>query len=441
MQTLRPKSRHTPLPVWEWAALLGCAALFVLRAPYLLSEPRFFAEEGTVYFAAAVRLPWLLTLLRAPHGYYTILPSVASLAATRVPLEHAPLVTTLVALAVQMLPVVLALFRLRAALPEPGHRLALCLVIVFVVNTGEIWLSTVTSQFHLVVAAYLVLLATDVDTAVSESAAWKWMDRAVIAVGGLSSPLVCFLLPAFALRVVRRPDRHAVILTTILTGASAVQVLVFLLGPDTGPGVRFPDLQGWLFAGRFVRQFLLWPITGRQSASFDASDGSEWALAAALLLAAVLVVGLSRRRSTAVLMLLAFASVSMLSLLGSVRMIGGYRYAYAPSVMLIGLFATNVTVPRGMRDIVRTVVSAVAVGAALLAWVPAYRTTLSPWVRPDFPAWSREVAAWRRAPGHRLRIWPQWHDARWELTLPRPPASRPREEGAHHPMRPSTGSG
>jgi hypothetical protein len=73
-----------------FAAVLAIA----LRAPVLWSHPRFWGEEGTIYFADAFNRAWFHSLF-APHvGYYSLFANGTALAAARLaPLEYAPLVT------------------------------------------------------------------------------------------------------------------------------------------------------------------------------------------------------------------------------------------------------------------------------------------------------------------------------------------------------------
>jgi hypothetical protein len=78
------------------AVFLLFAFVVLLRQPALLLNPRFFCEEGMIYYAYALHHPMLDALLRTAAGYYSLVQNVSALlAAYCVPVEWAPLVTTL----------------------------------------------------------------------------------------------------------------------------------------------------------------------------------------------------------------------------------------------------------------------------------------------------------------------------------------------------------
>ena len=99
----------------EWFLWLSLIAVVVIsRAPNLVFDPRFWAEEATVYFSYARQSGALASLLFIPTGYPSYLNlSVnvpATLAASLLPLRSAPLVTTILGFVVQLTPFVLVFF-------------------------------------------------------------------------------------------------------------------------------------------------------------------------------------------------------------------------------------------------------------------------------------------------------------------------------------------
>src|SRR5512133_505488 len=82
--------------------IAGCLAVAVARCPQLLASPRFWAEEGRDYFAYAFAHGPLAGLLASHLGYYALVTNASAALASVVPLEHAPLVTTAIALLVQL---------------------------------------------------------------------------------------------------------------------------------------------------------------------------------------------------------------------------------------------------------------------------------------------------------------------------------------------------
>lgn len=87
-----------PLPVG--LLFVVALSLVVLRAPELLLDPRFWAEDGRHFFQFGYENSWLDTLLFHPE-YRLVVSNVAALIATRlVSVEVAPLVFTLAGLLV-----------------------------------------------------------------------------------------------------------------------------------------------------------------------------------------------------------------------------------------------------------------------------------------------------------------------------------------------------
>ena len=96
---------------WRFALLGVVAAATLARRPELLAEPRFWAEEGVLYFASAFNLPWREALLGVHQGYFSFFANTAALiAAATVEIEWAPLVTTLFGLFAQLTPFAMILW-------------------------------------------------------------------------------------------------------------------------------------------------------------------------------------------------------------------------------------------------------------------------------------------------------------------------------------------
>jgi hypothetical protein len=80
---------------------------------------------------------------------------------------------------------------------------------------------------------------------------------------------------------------------------------------------------------------------------------------------------------------------------------GNARYVFVPAVMLSWLLLLNVQPGRRARSLVCAALLVSGLAPSVWQW----RETLR-W-RPGWPAWSAEVAAWRRDPRTPLRIWPR----------------------------------
>ena len=95
----------------RWLLFFLTLILVVFRQESYFTYPRFWAEEGVVFFSFA-RSHTLIQALLQPHlGYYSLFSNLAAIIAAKfTPLKNAPLATTLCAFLAQGLPLVLIIF-------------------------------------------------------------------------------------------------------------------------------------------------------------------------------------------------------------------------------------------------------------------------------------------------------------------------------------------
>ena len=145
------------------ALLLGGAWL-ALRAPNLLTSPRFWAEEAAFVSAATSRSTFeSLTFVYWRQGYFSWPANVgATLGVDLLPLDLAPIATTLLALVLQLSPL-LALSWLRFDFPlTPSQRLVAGVALLTATTTGQgmAWLNTISSPMHLGILTSVILIAS-----------------------------------------------------------------------------------------------------------------------------------------------------------------------------------------------------------------------------------------------------------------------------------------
>jgi hypothetical protein len=439
----RPRVRCRPAPsavtqarrllmAARWASFLAACAATHLRQPAFFSAPRFWAEEGAIHFASAWSLPWWRHLVSAPQGYVVLYTSLAAvLAAHLVPLEHAPLVTTLAAYLMQLVPPALIAFGTSPAWRGARRWVAMAIVVVGS-SSDEIWLTTASSQFYCALATLVLLVEP-----APERGARRWIQLALLAVCGLTGPVSTFLLPLYVVRAVRSRRRADVAQAIVLAATAAVQataVAAALLGaasPARGLGVGFASVTFIVWM-----KMLVLPVFGPAAAErfrdglaalarHDLGSWSATAVAVVLAVAAAALLGWLARgaaRGRGWALAGGFGLVAVLSAataVGDQLMLlrsasSASRYAYVPGVALLLLLLENVRRADG-RTTARAGVATALLAVALVGDVARFRST----VRWDasWPRWRTEVAAWRGDPRHALRIWPPG----WELWLPAGP--------------------
>lgn len=395
--------------------LLLYAVLIVLRMPSIVLHGRFWAEEGTVFFAQAWSRPPLDVLFHSHGGYLNLVANVAALAARWwLPLEEAPYGTIGAGLLFQLLPPLLLLLARDAWLQDWRVRAAGIVLLLFVPAADEIWLQTLHCQFELTLASALVL-ALDVPRGGRAALAW-----AVLALAPLSGPGAMVLLPLFALRSVLERSRERGVQGAVLLGATLVQLVLFFHGE---PGRRFSISPAALLTVVAMKHLVV-PFLGAHAAGSVAASWRE-ALAAGRVPAVALL------SAGAAFLLLAWVvawtrNVVGAWLLAAAALVGGAsyggalggaadlmspfvgeRYAFVPQ-SLLGLAILSLAT--GPVRLVRVVAGAVCAWL-LVVGVQQYRR---PWSAVAYgPDWRAQVAAWREDPSHALRLWPQT----WTMTL------------------------
>jgi len=183
-----------------WFYLLF-AALLVARRPDCISNPQFWAEEGQQFFPDALQHPIWINLARYSLGYFFLIIRLISQLATLVPLQYAPLVFVLSALAIQAaVPTFIVSSRCANWMGPFPIRVAAALLYCAMPNSFEVHCIGLNCRVHLVVLASVILIGTD------PFSAWgKVLDAVTLALAGLSGPYVLLLTPLAVWRHLKRP--------------------------------------------------------------------------------------------------------------------------------------------------------------------------------------------------------------------------------------------
>lgn len=408
--------------------LIAGVATIALRAPWLLARPRFWAEEATVYFRQAFELPWLEALVRPHLGYFSLFNNLTAVAAAHcVPLAHAPLVTTLSALVVQAVPVVLIAWGRGPLLTTPLRR-ALCLAIVLLSPPSEeVWLNTINSQFHFGVAAALIVFDER-----NGSRAWVAFKFVVLALGGLTGPVAVMVAPMAALWALRTRSRVAFVAAAVLAATAIFQAVVMKWGPTYEampprtpssltlmPVVFVARVWGESWLGESARPLLQLVRTAWSAGhTFPLALGS---LAAVLTLSTWAALKSPGRTLTG-LLLLTSAGMTVVAVWGAVgtdksellATFNGGRYFYLPGILwkLALLSAIALPFERTFRWAHALPVGVLGASLALNAFhYPGQMGRDGTW-----PNWRNEVTAWRENPARALYVWPPG----WGVQLPAP---------------------
>ncbi|QDF95221.1 hypothetical protein CJ010_00960 [Azoarcus sp. DD4] len=392
----------------------GLLAFVFLRDPVWFLAPRFWAEEATVYFHGALVQPWLQALIVPHQGYYSLWANLASILATLPPLEQAPLVTTLMALMVQLAVFAAIIASDAEALDTSLKKAVACLAALVVGASGEIWLTSINSQHYMALLVFLVLMDG------KGTRRRRALAYGVTAVAGLSSVAANFLAPICFFRYLKTRQRVDLVLLGILAATTLVQLTAIVYSMQVlgdaayyhASQVRTPTVfdpvavasRIWFYAVRY-------PLTA-------SADGLS-ALGAALLVGLLaLTRGTLPRRAA---YLAAIGLLTTLSVLTSIGMYGGPRYAYSAAVIFALLLLSLASEPSASRAV--RGVAGVLLGLALCIWSFRYWTELENFRNPAWPRWTDEVSAWRADPARPLQAHPVWASQTeaglmWSIHLP-----------------------
>ncbi len=206
----------------NWLVMMGLLGLIGLRRVTFFTYPRLWAEEGTLHFPYAFRHPGWGTLLTPQIGYLNFWANLAAIVASQAPLEAVPLVTTLMGLAVQLIPPAWILWNegvWRGWLRKAGG----LVVYFFMANTQETWLNSLNSFNYFILVAFLILLDPPPANRLR-----RWAGRGLLLLSGLSGVTANFLLPLFAWRWWGERSRERLVQFFFFLAGGLVQVAAVL---------------------------------------------------------------------------------------------------------------------------------------------------------------------------------------------------------------------
>ena len=434
MTAAEPRTdEHEPSRRWRWGALAVTCVAMTLRSPGLLFSPRLWAEEATIYYVYARHhdlLPslFLVPSSRGPAGYLSLVPNTAATLASRLVSEElAPLVFTLIALLVQLIPFALVLWGRSLLWRTARERATVCALLLFCSTViAEVWLNTINSQIFLGLAAALLLVErTDLLSEPGQRVR-RWTYRGLLGIAGLNGLYSAFLAPAFALRAWRTGHREAWRQAWIVGVGALVQATAFLAtlvlhrpGRDRFVAFDLFETARIVFDHHVLRALLGQRYGGDVATGLETLAGNG----AGVLALAALVAGfaaLAWRPARQVQWPL-LAGYGLLLLLVSPTTNPSppiHRYAALSGLLLLlNLWCHARHDPRGPRRWVCRALLAVA----LVAGVGDYHREIpfaALGLEAEGPRWSEEIATWRADPDYMPRLWPFDWARSWRVYLP-----------------------
>lgn len=208
-----------------------CALIIALRKRGSFLNAQFWAEDGLIWFQQAYDNGFWRTIFEPYSGTISVVTRMAGYLATQVPLLYAPLLFNVAALLGHLLPVlIINSARFRHIVRYRVIALLASLMYVCVTNAGEVFLNLANIQWHLGVAAFLVLIS-----AAPKRLIGKIFDTAVLVATGLTGPLSITLVPVAFVIWWRNRTASSLRNFTIIAATALVQVFSLLV---LAPGER-----------------------------------------------------------------------------------------------------------------------------------------------------------------------------------------------------------
>jgi hypothetical protein len=396
-------------------------ALSVAKAPTVLLEPRFWAEEGDVYYATMRALPAWDALTFVAKGNLQLLINLVVYVSTKVPILYAPAVTTYAAYLVELLVAVL-IYRFVAAC-DINRLVGLLLLVawLFLAPSYETWNSITNIQWICSVSLLFVLIMPG--DAVGRNLG-KWAVWAALC--GLTGIASCALAPGFLARAYLDRSKAFAILGAVLAVCALVQLAIILL---YGVGDRPLAFGPRTVMVPMLVQTVLTPLIGVERVETFVGPVRQGVVPLAALalvyLAAIpwmaLAIGLASRAARVELVAIVAAMWLLASIfytfgaLGSpldlISPLGGARYYLLGAMCFCLLLAWGSTASAPLARYTATALLVLIAGVSVSqhlrsAWVSAFT---------QGPSWKAQIAQCVPQSPCVVAIWPQAQNRQIDL--------------------------
>lgn len=392
--------------------------LAVAKAPGIFIDPRFWAEEGSRYFAACAASSAIRCMTFVSIDNWQLLTNVSALVATRLPLLYAPVATTFLAL-VMHLAVVWQISALGAVYRLPiASTVALAAAWAVFPGSYEVWMTSTNIMWVMGVSAlFLVAMPTP----------WLEQNRKSVLLWSilcaLSGPPGILGLAPFVVRAAL--ERRGILMAIAASAIIAATLNLVIIGTVGASGARSLP-QGWTgLLLPTILQTMIAPLASVDAAEAIGRGIRQFGLTAAapaLVAVGLAIIGVAGRSIVSVtgatIALCVMGGWIGTSLIQTVLGLeshqfisgwfGGRYFMYGSMAMLLCFAIGSKRYP-------------LAVLPVMLAVVVGIAQSQSPWWRHIFlegPSWRAQVQAC--APGEtcRVRIWPGVGQHAVDIKLP-----------------------
>lgn len=422
--------------------LLTLAGLIVfLRSPQLFIEPRFWAEEASLYFRYAYLEGIWKGLIFVPTkvgGYLALSTNIISVLASLVPIEFAPFVTTYAALIVIFIPVLLIVYGQSYLLTNNFLKFFALLVYLYgPAHAQEAWLNSINLMSFWGIISLLILCE---DTSKLSSRRRGLYYLGLLLFAGLTGVYTIFMAPAFLLKFILEKNRWSFKFLAMVVIAGLIQTSIFIglyLNNDfTQKKLTKYNLS--LSISSTTAYHLYQPFVGMryQKPIFEQFDLQKFLVPTnelsftndqilIIVFSYILVLGLllwKNRNRASWLLFVAYLFISSLTTIFAMNGVAGSRYAIVPGFALLFLALSslqNIFVELPVRKEIifqrlRGIIVALSLIFAIYVGVRTFKKFNYSFYAKHAPHWTEEIALWKQDPSKIINIWPH---PRWVFQL------------------------
>ena len=242
-------------------SLITYFSIIFYRFSEILTKGRFFAEEGSVYWAYSLNNSIFDIIFYDPvgDGYFCLTCNLQVLLTKLLPLQYAPLATVWSAIFFAILPSYL-FYKLAEKYYEKKIYLSVLWLLIFLpsLNFLEVFANSINTQSYLAVSIFVILLFSNGNKLIKSQ-------YVIIFLGFMSSYYSLAILPAFIVRYYKEKKRWLLNIIIIGLVSSFTQLNVFF----------YTLAQESLYSGRLEQEFNLYYLLGIISNSIGINFATE----------------------------------------------------------------------------------------------------------------------------------------------------------------------
>jgi len=384
-------------------------AVIFYKSPYIFLNGRFVAEEGEFWFKNSYEKGALFGIFQIFYqsGYFNLWANIASVLATYVPLEYAPLVTVYCALFIKLYLIFFILNNNSSLLITKKYKYLASLIILFSpFMVEEIWLNTLTSQAYLTIFSILYLFKLD-----ENKEFLKYLNLVFLFIAAMSSVTTIILFPFFLYNFIKK-NKLIPFLIIFLSGFLQTSIYIYARYTDLYSAEYLRYHYSYEKIINFIYNIFLKSFLGKD---LTQSLFLDWGLHNNKLLILFLIFiifffflffflkKIKKDRILAILILI-FIIQSVLAFIGSKMFQVQGRYAVVPCFVLLMLVLRFYQTEKGLikNFYLFLIISSILTGIYHYKYRPVYPEFLN---CINCPNWKNEVKKWRLDKDYKLKIW------------------------------------